>query len=148
MPKICSAGKHDCARRYISKAASVENMFGAAWLAYGHAFAADNEHDQAMAAYFKASHLMKGWDATHTVYVGSRDWKMSIGSNLENFWIRRRCYLPLLYIGLECGLTSNTGLANRYFQEAKLLAPKDPFVMHEMGVIAYQNHRYWFIYIF
>ncbi|XP_065211465.1 cell division cycle protein 16 homolog [Planococcus citri] len=105
-------GKHDSARRYLSKATLVDNMFGAAWLAYGHSFAADNEHDQAMAAYFKASQLMKG------------------------------CYLPLLYIGLECGLTSNTVLANRYFQEARLLAPKDPFVMHEMGVIAYQNHRF------
>ncbi len=39
-------------------------MSGAAWLAYGHSFAADNEHDQAMAAYFKASQLMKGYNPT------------------------------------------------------------------------------------
>ncbi|KAK7576605.1 hypothetical protein V9T40_012891 [Parthenolecanium corni] len=105
-------GKQDPARRYLSKATLVDNMFGAAWLAYGHSFAADNEHDQAMAAYFKASQLMKG------------------------------SYLPLLYIGLECGLTSNIGLAYRFFQEARTLAPKDPFVIHEMGVIAYQNHKF------
>lgn len=54
-------GKQDPARRYLSKATLVDNMFGAAWLAYGHSFAADNEHDQAMAAYFKASQLMKGY---------------------------------------------------------------------------------------
>ena len=54
-------GKHDSARRYLSKATLVDNMFGTAWLAYGHSFAADNEHDQAMAAYFKASQLMKGY---------------------------------------------------------------------------------------
>ena len=30
-------------------------MFGPAWLAYGHSFALENEHDQAMAAYFKVS---------------------------------------------------------------------------------------------
>lgn len=53
-------GKQDPARRYLSKATLVDGMFGAAWLAYGHSFAADNEHDQAMAAYFKASQLMKG----------------------------------------------------------------------------------------
>ena len=53
-------GKQDPARRYLSKATLVDNMLGAAWLAYGHSFAADNEHDQAMAAYFKASQLMKG----------------------------------------------------------------------------------------
>jgi len=35
-------------------------VFGPAWLAYGHSFALENEHDQAMAAYFKASQLMKG----------------------------------------------------------------------------------------
>lgn len=118
----------------MSKATLVDNMFGAAWLAYGHSFAADNEHDQAMAAYFKASQLMKGYDSfqSYSTFI--------FLNNLLG--IRYRCYLPLLYIGLECGLTSNTGLANRYFQEAKLLAPKDPFVMHEMGVIAYQNHRY------
>jgi len=35
-------------------------MFGPAWIAFGHAFASDTEHDQAMAAYFKASQLMAG----------------------------------------------------------------------------------------
>ena len=36
-------------------------VFGPAWLAYGHSFALENEHDQAMAAYFKACQLMKGY---------------------------------------------------------------------------------------
>lgn len=56
-----------------------------------------------------------------------------------------RSYLPLLYIGLECGLSNNIGLAYRFFQEARILAPKDPFVIHEMGVIAYQNHKLVFL---
>lgn len=53
-------GKRDLARRYLAKATSLDRLFGPAWLAYGHSFAVENEHDQAMAAYFKASQLMKG----------------------------------------------------------------------------------------
>jgi anaphase-promoting complex subunit 6 len=54
------AGKSDSARRYLSKSTTLDKLFSPAWVAYGHSFAAENEHDQAMAAYFKASQLMKG----------------------------------------------------------------------------------------
>lgn len=49
------------ARQYFSKATTIDPLFGPAWLAFGHSFAAESEHDQAMAAYFRASHLMKGF---------------------------------------------------------------------------------------
>lgn len=101
--------KSDMARRYLAKSASLDRLFGPAWLAYGHSFAMENEHDQAMAAYFKSSQLMKG------------------------------CHLPLMYIGLECGLTNNVKLAEKFFKQAVKIAPNDPFVLHEMGVIAFQN---------
>ncbi|XP_033226801.1 cell division cycle protein 16 homolog isoform X2 [Belonocnema kinseyi] len=104
-----SIGKSDPARRYLAKATALDRLFGPAWLAYGHSFAVENEHDQAMAAYFKASQLMKG------------------------------CHLPLLYIGLECGLTNNLKLADKFFQQAQSIAPNDPFVIHETGVISYHN---------
>lgn len=54
-------GKRDQSRRYLGKATNLDNTFGPAWLAYGHSFAVENEHDQAMAAYFKASQLLKGY---------------------------------------------------------------------------------------
>merc|ERR1712183_1158073 len=72
----------------------------------------ENEHDQAMAAYFKACQLMRG------------------------------CHLPLLYIGLEYSLTNNQSLANRFFSQALEMAPKDPFVLHELGVTAFNNQNY------
>lgn len=103
--------KTDAARRFLSKATTLDSVFGPAWLLYGHSFAIESEHDQAMAAYFKASHLMKG------------------------------CHLPLLYIGLEYGLTDNTKLAEKFFNQAQVIAPFDPFVIHELGVIAYQNQE-------
>lgn len=54
-------GKSDSARRFLAKATSLDRLFGPAWLAYGHSFAIESEHDQAMAAYFKASQLMQGY---------------------------------------------------------------------------------------
>ncbi|GFW36350.1 cell division cycle protein 16 homolog [Trichonephila clavipes] len=104
--------KTDAARRYLSKATTLDRLYGPAWLMYGHSFAVENEHDQAMAAYCRASQLMKG------------------------------CHLPLLYIGLEYGLSNNIKLAERFFSQAQSIAPEDPFVLHELGVVAYQNGEY------
>ncbi|ESN99613.1 hypothetical protein HELRODRAFT_113698 [Helobdella robusta] len=104
--------KHEPARRYLSKSTTLNRVFSPAWLMYGHSFGVENEHDQAMAAYFSASKLMEG------------------------------CHLPLLYIGLEYGLTNNSKLADRFFTEAQKIAPEDPFVLHEIAVIAFQNQQY------
>uniref|UniRef100_A0A1A8PPJ4 Cell division cycle 16 homolog n=1 Tax=Nothobranchius rachovii TaxID=451742 RepID=A0A1A8PPJ4_9TELE len=52
--------KNEHARRYLSKATTLERTYGPAWIAYGHSFAVESEHDQAMAAYFTAAQLMKG----------------------------------------------------------------------------------------
>ncbi|XP_010786903.1 cell division cycle protein 16 homolog [Notothenia coriiceps] len=101
--------KNEHARRYLSKATTLERTYGPAWIAYGHSFAVESEHDQAMAAYFTAAQLMKG------------------------------CHLPLLYIGLEYGLTNNSKLAERFFSQALSIAPEDPFVIHEVAVVAFQN---------
>lgn len=37
-------------------------------------------------------------------------------------------------------------MAQKYLKEALEIAPNDPFVLHELGVIAFQSHRY-FIFI-
>ncbi|KAK0150612.1 Cell division cycle protein 16 [Merluccius polli] len=94
---------------YLMVATTLERTYGPAWIAYGHSFAVESEHDQAMAAYFTAAQLMKG------------------------------CHLPMLYIGLEYGLTNNSKLAERFFSQALSIAPEDPFVMHEVAVVAFQN---------
>merc|ERR1740128_331407 len=104
--------KFEEARKYFHKTTSLDHNHGGAWLMRGHAFAAENEHDQAMAAYFKASQLMRG------------------------------SHLPMLYVGLEHGLMNNVRLANSFFSQAHSLAPDDPFVLHELGTVAYQNGDY------
>ena len=47
--------------------------------------------------------------------------------------------MPLLYIGVEYGLTNNAKLAESFFKQAVEIAPDDPFVLHELGVTCYQN---------
>ncbi|XP_052869462.1 cell division cycle protein 16 homolog [Anopheles cruzii] len=105
-------GKSDPARRYLSKATTLDRLFGPAWLAYGHSFAKENEHDQAMAAYFKATQLMRG------------------------------CHLPLLYIGVECGLTKNPEMAEKFFNQAMAIAPLDVYVLAELAVIKFEYEQY------
>ncbi|XP_013167685.1 PREDICTED: cell division cycle protein 16 homolog [Papilio xuthus] len=84
-------GKSEFARRYLNKAKSLEPGAGCIWLAYGHSFAAENEHDQAMAAYFKATQLMAG------------------------------CHLPALYVGVECSLLNNVSMCERFLLRAATL---------------------------
>lgn len=64
-----------------------------------------------MAAYFKATQLMRG------------------------------CHLPLLYIGVECGLTKNYDLSQKFFYQAMSIAPLDVFVLHELGFIKFEYEQ-------
>lgn len=104
--------KYEAARRFLSKATTTDRNFGPAWIAFGHAFAVEGEHDQAMAAYFTASKLMPG------------------------------AYQPLLYVGIEYNKTNNPKLAERFLNQALTIAPDDPTIKHELGQIAFQNGNY------
>ena len=104
--------KFEAARRFFSKATTTNHNFGPGWIGFGHAFAVEGEHDQAMAAYFTASKLMPG------------------------------AYQPLLYVGIEYHKTSNPKLAERFFNEALAISPDEPTIKHELGQIAFQNGNY------
>ena len=65
-----------------------------------------------MAAYFTATKLMRGF------------------------------HLPILYIGLEYAITNNLILAEKFTNEALSIAPEDPNVLHELGVIAFKKTEY------
>jgi anaphase-promoting complex subunit 6 len=80
-------------------------------MAFGHAFAYESEHDQAVAAYQAAARHMPG------------------------------CHLPLLFIGQEYVQMDNA-LADAFLQHALDIAPEDPDVLHEMGVLKYQSGEY------
>ena len=52
-----------------------------------------------------------------------------------------RCHLAVLYAGLEHGLGNNFVLADQFLNHAFRMAPKEPFVLHEMGVVAFQSRE-------
>ncbi len=49
------------------------------------------------------------------------------------------CHLPPLYIGMEYSLTNNHPFAEKFLKLARKIAPNDPFVLHELGVTAFNN---------
>ena len=53
-------GKNADARRFYSKASTLDSTFGPAWLGFAHSFAFEGEHDQAISAYSTASRLFSG----------------------------------------------------------------------------------------
>ena len=99
----------DSARRYFGKATTLEASFVPAWLGFGHAFAAQDESDQAMAAYRTATRLYPG------------------------------CHLSLLCIGMEYHRTNNFNLAGQFLSRARHLRPADPLVYNELGALAFHN---------
>ncbi|CAM6099881.1 unnamed protein product [Calypogeia fissa] len=102
----------DHARRYFCKATATEYTFAPAWLGFGNAYAAQDESDQAMAAYRTAARLFAG------------------------------CHLPALCIGMEYLRTNNLNLAEQFLLQAKTICPSDPLVLNELGVMAYRNKEY------
>lgn len=103
------ANNVELSRRFLLKSITINNVFATGWLMYGHSFSEELEHDQAMAAFFKAIHQMPG------------------------------CHLPILYIGVENILTENHRLGEKFINHALLIAPEDPLVLHELSIIAFYS---------
>jgi tetratricopeptide (TPR) repeat protein len=99
------AGQHAAARRFLAKCTAVAPGFAPGWLAYGHAFAALDETDQALAAYRTAARLFPGTPA------------------------------PLLWVGVEYGRAANWPLARQFLQMASDACPGDPAPHHELGCV-------------
>ena len=99
----------DSARRYFGKATMMESAFVPAWIGFGHAFAAQDESDQAMAAYRTATRIFPG------------------------------CHLSLMCIGMEYHRTNNLKLAGQFLCRALDLCPSDFLVHNELGALAYYD---------
>ena len=101
-----AAGQHNAARRFLAKCTAAAPGFAPGWLAYGHAFAAQDETDQALAAYRTAARLFPGAPS------------------------------PLLWVGVEYGRAANWPLARQFLQAARDACPGDPVPYHELGCVA------------
>jgi anaphase-promoting complex subunit 6 len=100
------AGQHASARRFLAKCTAVAPSFAPGWLAYGHAFAAAEESDQALAAYRTAARLFPGSPA------------------------------PLLYMGVEYARGANWALARQLLASARDASPGDGRPIHELACVA------------
>ncbi|GJN08530.1 hypothetical protein PR202_ga26464 [Eleusine coracana subsp. coracana] len=96
----------------ISKATGLDGTFPPAWIGTGIAYAAQEEGDQAMAAFRTAARLFPG------------------------------CHLPTLYMGMQYVRMHNFKLAEQFFMQAKSICPSDPLIYNELGVVAYNNKEY------
>lgn len=101
--------KQEEARRMFNKSTSLDKQFGHALLACGQSLAMEGERDHAIAVYSVAANVMKG------------------------------CHLPKMYIGLEYMLTGNYNYAANSLEQAKLMAPYDPVLLQEIGVLYYHT---------
>lgn len=97
------------ARRYFSKAYTMDPHFGAAWIGFAHTFAAEGEHDQAISAYSSAARLFQG---TH---------------------------LPQLFLGMQNLHLNNLTLAHEYLLAAHEICQTDPLLLNELGVVFYHQ---------
>ena len=104
--------KYENARKHFTKATSIDPKFAAAWVGYGHSFAAQDEADQAMTAYRTAMRLADG------------------------------SHVPWLCVGMEYARTSNLFLAEKHMLRALDICPSDPLVYNELAMLKYEIREY------
>lgn len=99
------------ARRYFSKASTMDVHFGPAWIGFAHTFAAEGEHDQAISAYSTAARLFMG---TH---------------------------LPQVFLGMQNHALNNMALAEEFLRTAYGLCASDPLLLNELGVVKFHQDQ-------
>ncbi|KAI5280728.1 anaphase promoting complex subunit cdc16 [Ascosphaera aggregata] len=115
------------ARRFFSKASLLDPHSAPAWIGFAHTFAAEGEHDQAIAAYSTAARLFQG------------------------------SHLPQLFLGMQHLALNNMSLAHEYLRSAydKSCASTsssttrdhtppqggDPLVLNELGIVLYHEGK-------
>lgn len=107
-----ATGQFLSARQYFGKSTLIDRTFAPAWIAFALAFAAQDETDQAMAAFRTAGRLFPG------------------------------LHEPLLGMGLEYSRMNNLSLAEQMLIAAHQRCPGDTLIAHEMGTLAYRCGRY------
>ncbi|KAL1959394.1 hypothetical protein VTO42DRAFT_2197 [Malbranchea cinnamomea] len=123
-----SVSKISEARRFFSKASLLDPHSAPAWIGFAHTFAAEGEHDQAIAAYSTAARLFQG------------------------------SHLPQLFLGMQHLALNNMSLAHEYLSAAYSMSSGsfavnpsnlghpsppptggDPLVLNELGVVLYHE---------
>ncbi|CAO3571075.1 unnamed protein product [Mortierella alpina] len=100
------------ARRYFGKSSTIDRHYGPAWIGFGHSFALEGEHDQAISAYATSSKLFQG------------------------------SHLGSLYLGMQHLQQNNVPLAQKYLMSCLVICDSDPLLLNEIGVMYYNLGQY------
>ena len=143
------------ARRFFSKASLMDPHSAAAWIGFAHTYAAEGEHDQAIAAYSTAVRLFQGSHLPQ-LFIGMQHLALN---NMTTAW--EHCVLAFqmssgslkpdqhLFSGEEEGADGEEGQEPiGDLQSSKLALPAasegvgtggDPLVLNELAVILYHQ---------
>ncbi|KAJ7227065.1 cell division control protein 16 [Mycena pura] len=100
------------ARQYFSKTSLMDPRFGPAWIAFGHTFALEGEHDHAVTAYSTCARMFTG------------------------------SHLSLMFVGMENIMLSNYMLADEALNAANTMCDGDPLLANELGIMAFNHGEY------
>ncbi|SSD58721.1 related to Anaphase-promoting complex subunit cut9 [Saccharomycodes ludwigii] len=107
-----STNKITEARKYFSKSSILDPNLCCSWIGFGHTYAAEGEHEQAIAAYSTAARFFPG------------------------------SHLPNLFLGIQYILMDSFVLAEEYLMLAYDICPYDPLLLNEIGVVFYQKSNF------
>ncbi|XP_003387587.2 PREDICTED: cell division cycle protein 16 homolog [Amphimedon queenslandica] len=105
-------GKHPQARRYLAKSINLDPHFAHAHIMYGLSFASEGEHDQAITAFGHAARYLKS------------------------------SHVPMMYLGKEYFVTGNLPISISFYKNALALAPQNPALCSEVGMVLSSSGRY------
>ncbi|EEH49686.1 anaphase promoting complex subunit CDC16 [Paracoccidioides brasiliensis Pb18] len=123
------------ARRFFSKASLLDPHSAPAWIGFAHTFAAEGEHDQAIAAYSTAARLFQGSHLPQ-LFLGMQHLA------LNNMSLAHE-YLSAAY-SMSSGSLSSTFLSSNETGSREQPSPPsggDPLVLNELGVVLYHENK-------
>ena len=120
------------ARRFFSKASLMDSHSAAAWIGFAHTFAAEGEHDQAIAAYSTAARLFQGSHLPQ-LFLGMQHLALN---NMQLAW--EYCLAAFEMSSGALKSDSDHDLGTRIFNNSANLGG-DPLVLNEIGVILYHQ---------
>lgn len=120
------------ARRFFSKASLMDPHSAAAWIGFAHTFAAEGEHDQAIAAYSTGNRLFQGSHLPQ-LFMGMQH--LALNNMALAFQYCFRAYQ--MSAGIPRTEGDEAAAIQRLFNSPKEIC--DPLVLNELAVILYHQ---------
>jgi anaphase-promoting complex subunit 6 len=122
------------ARRFFSKASLMDPHSAPAWIGFAHTFAAEGEHDQAIAAYSTAARLFQGSHLPQ-LFLGMQHLALN---NMQLAWEYCVAAFEMSSGTIKAPGQSDSDLGTRIFNATRD-SGGDPLVLNEIGVILYHQ---------